>query len=154
MKLVKLDRQLVVTAGAYTANDVVGGLLTFSEIFSPSEFINLRGVVLTDRSAQSVRYDLVFFDGLPSGTYTNDAAVNPSDADLLLMHPIIALTTNDVFAFGSRNATSLSNFSVPIRTIKVNARDSGRTMYAVLITRGAPTFASTSALHLKLLVEV
>lgn len=154
MRFIELTKELVVTAGAYSANDVVGGLIQFENIFCPSDFAKLRGVALTDRSNNSVRYDLVFFSAAPTGAYANDAAVGPSNGDLLLMSPVVALTTSDLFSFGTKGAVALTNFELPLKLAKPNSRDSGRTVWCALVTRGTPTYASTSDLALKLILEV
>lgn len=154
MNNITLEQQLVVTAGAYSANDVVGGLLTFANIPIPKPYLNVKGVTLTDRAGQAVRYDLVFFEDLPSGTYTNDAAMNPSNDDLLLINPIIPLLATDNFQFSGKGVSSLSNITVPVKTVKLEPRQTGRNLYVALVTRGTPTFSSTQDLYLKILAEV
>jgi hypothetical protein len=150
---ISLEKQLTITAGAYAVNNVVGGLLTFESVPTPSAYLKIKGVTLTDRAGQAVRYDLVFFEDLPTGTFTDNAPLNPSNSDLLLINPIIPLLSTDNFQFSGKGVSSISNIFVPVRTVKKNARQTGRNLYAAVVTRGTPTFASTQDLFLKILAE-
>lgn len=77
-----------VTAGAYSQNDCVGGVI---DINLPAE-CTIMSVVLIDQADQGPSYELWIFDGVPTGVADN-AAFSLSDADLEKVRGVLALDT-------------------------------------------------------------
>lgn len=73
---------ITVTLDAYTAGDVVGGILTSDAIPQLSGGGELSWVRLVDDADQSEPYLLYVFNSTPS-TIANDAAFEPTEADWL-----------------------------------------------------------------------
>jgi hypothetical protein len=139
--------QQTVTAGTYTAGNAVGGKITLSDLCpAGTEYKKaLVDVVLLDKAAQAAAYDLVFFDSDLAGTVTDKAAyaINAADLPKCLGHVSLASAS----AFGAAGGiVSLSNIYKRLTLTGPNA-------YAVLVARGAPTYASTSDVSLRFTFE-
>lgn len=132
----------VVTAGAYSANDVIGGLLTFKGLRGGT----LQGVTITDKAAQSVDYLLVLFDEAPTNIVDN-ATFDIADADLSKIIRRLDLTAaSHRQAFTDNAIYSRDSLDIPIRA-------QCAALTAFLITLGTPTYATTSDITVVLQVD-
>jgi hypothetical protein len=131
-----------VTAGAYVAGNVVGGLITFPNAFLTADAGVLQSVRLTIKSTQTAEFDIVFFSALPSTTFADHAAPAIAAADVALVQPVIKLT-NNFSALGTDTVYGADNIG---RGIKMDG--AGSTAFAVITTPNTPTLASTSDLQL------
>jgi len=132
----------VVTAGAYSANDVVGGRLTFTGLRGGT----LQSIIITDDASQSVDYFIVLFNASPTDI-TDNATFDIADADLLKIIYEDALTAADTRrAFTDNSYHFLFNLDVPLWS-------EGGTIYGFLITTGTPTYAATNDITVILQVE-
>ena len=132
----------VTALSTYSANDVVGGMLTFGGLSNGT----LQAITICDNAAQAVDYLLVLFESQPnviSDTYTFDI----QDADL---HKIIyqdSLTSSsNRQAFTDNSYHYLYGLSVPLWS-------AGGTVFGFLITPGTPTYAATSDITVTLQVK-
>jgi len=138
-----------VTAGAYTAGDAVGGLLTFANAaLAAGRGGYIVKVVITDDAGQSVPYELHLFDQTftamaDNGTWT------PSDADMLNWEGYVDIAATDQAA-GTANsgAAKSTGLRCPFPYYCV-----GTSLFGQLVTRGAPTYAATDDIRIKLYVE-
>lgn len=87
----------VISTSIYASGDVVGGVMEFENagISSrsggvPSGFI--QSVVLIDNDSEDALFDLHLFDREPTGTYADQAAFSPTDADLKFYVGTVAIT--------------------------------------------------------------
>lgn len=142
-----------VTASAYTAGNVVGGVLSFSNAVRTQNAINsgrLQNVLVTSKSTQAlVEMDLYLFNANPTGsTFTDKAAPAIAAADIPKLIAKVALMSVD--ANLGANYTSWQALGIGL----VFQLGSGNTtLYAVLVTRGTPTFASTSDITVTLGIQ-
>ncbi len=139
--------QQTVTAALYTTGNAVGGKITLPNLCSPgSEFkVAITDIVLIDKAAQAVSYDLAFFDSDLAGTVTDKSAYAVNSADLLKSLGHVSLS--GMVSLGSNGGIiTLSNIYKRLTLTGVNG-------YAVLIARGAPTFVSTSDVLLRITSE-
>lgn len=81
-----------VTAGAYAAGDVVGGLLTFDAGIDRG---TIQSVVIVDNSGQAPAMNLYFFNDTPTTIADNAAISGLTDADNLLFIGKVATGTFD-----------------------------------------------------------
>lgn len=133
---------LVVTAGAYSANDVVGGRLNFGSV-PPG---TLRAVTLTDLAKQAGAYQLVLFSDAPTAIDDN-APYDIADADLAKIIAAIHLTDTagaDKFDFADNKAYHRQGLDSPLVA---------NTLYGFLIALGTPTYAATTDVRLTLHYE-
>ena len=140
-----------VTAAAYSAGNLIGGKLTLAAAVrgttdgGTQASGELRSLLLTDKANQKAAIDVVFFNADPTNTtFTDHAAVALNVADLpkYIGHVSILASDYSSLAAATNAAATKPNlgigFSIP----------SGSTLYACLISRGTPTYASTSDLSL------
>lgn len=124
-----------VTAGAYTANDAVGGLLTFAN----AARVNggggvIKDVIILDDAGQDAELELWLFNATFTAM-TDNAAWAPSEADLRKLVAIITTADGAWFAAGTPSAAR----------VEVSQRYdlTGTSLFGQLVTRGTPTFAAT-----------
>ncbi len=131
-----------VTAGAYSANDVVGARLTFTGLQGGT----LQSILIIDEAAQSVDYFIVLFNASPTDI-TDNATFDIADADLdkiIYEDTLTAAATRRAFTDNSYHR--LFNLDVPLWS-------EGGTIYGFLITTGTPTYAATDDITVILQVE-
>jgi len=140
---VTLTSTLTVTATAYEALDLVGGKNTLSGAVRASAGSGvIQSVVIADQAAQAGSYDVVYWSADPSGTtFTDEAALDIADADLLKIICVIPVTTTATF---NDNGVSASNnagcaFEVP----------SGTSIYMAVVARSTPTFAANTDVQVR-----
>lgn len=132
-----LTAPLTVTSGsAYSANNEVGGLISFT---LPGNYTSglLQGVQVNVKSSQSNAYKLYLFTSNPSNSTWTDKvspAINAADT----LKPIgpfnIAAYDNGL---GTQTAYVLGGISTPFTSAT-------STLYGVLVTTSAVTYTSTS----------
>lgn len=135
----------VITAGAYSANDVVGGLLTLTGIVEQAYRTGIiQTAILVDAAKQEAETDLFLFDSEPSSIADN-AAEAFTDAD---MNKCVGVITLSTYTTNANNSIAQNNNIGNL----VQALNSGtdRTLYGYLVTRGTPTYGSTSDLKLRI----
>ena len=131
-----------VTAGAYSANDVVGGLLTFSGLRNGT----LQSITICDHASQSVDYELILFESAPTDISDNAAAaIADADLDKIIYQDSLTSSSNRQ-AFTDNSYNYLYGLSVPIWS-------AGGTVYGFLITTSTPTYAATSDITVTLQVK-
>jgi hypothetical protein len=122
---------------AYSAGNVVGGKLTFSNVFGPSFSGTLTDILVKSKSVQTTGYTLFLFSQNPTNsTWTDKAApaINALDLPYLL----------GAFALGSSNSglgTETTN-----QTDAINAAISSvnQNLYGILACVATPTYLSAS----------
>ena len=143
MTIVRFKVAPTVTAGAYSANDVIGGRLQFAGL----KHGTLQSITITDAAAQAVNYVLVLFESQPTDI-TDNATFDIADADLPKIIYQDGLTSSDTRqAFTDNSYHYLYNLDVPLWS-------AGGTIWGCLFTTGTPTYAATSDITVTLQVEV
>jgi len=137
-----------VTVGAYAANDAVGGLLTFVDA-GPNALsggsnsgVYVDGAVLTDLAKQDIQLDLVLFNQSFTATADN-AAFDISDTDMLNVVGVINFVSYT-------DANDSSFCAVRGLNIPVLIENASGALYGQLVTRGAPTYAATTDIQVRL----
>ncbi len=137
-----VSSDLVVETSAYASGDVVGEIITYTPACTRSNFGEIRGVTVFDKAAQGVDLDLVLFNANPTGsTFTDNSAFDPADADLSKITAVIPITTHK--AFSDNGVSQAKSISYPFACTP-GSFPSGGTLYGVLVSRGAITYAATS----------
>lgn len=137
-----------ITASSYTANYVVGGLLTFASAVRLSAGAGvINSVVITDKANQHVQLDLWLFEGDPSSgsTLADHGAFTISSAGLIKSLGFVSVTS-----YCQPGTGGCVGLATPDLRVKAA---SGTSLYGVLLTRGTPTFASTSDITVRLVVS-
>lgn len=127
-----------VTAGAYVAGNVVGGLMTFANAFAGSSGV-LQSIIIKCKSVQSATFKLYLFSQQPTNTTWTDKtapAINVNDLPFLI----------DVFIFAAPDS-GLGTMTIYTQDGLGKALSNtagGTQLFGILVTTGTPTFASTS----------
>lgn len=136
-----------ITAGAYSANDAVGGKLTFAgAAIAGAQTGAIRAVVLQDKAKQAIAADLVLFNADFTPTADN-AAFAPSTTDLAKIIGVIPLPSANYSSFNA-NGVQTVQCDLPFELA-----EGSTAIYGQLVTRGTPTYAATSDLTIALVVE-
>ena len=132
---VTISQTPTVTAGAYVANDAVGGLLTFANAVRVNGGGGvIKDMIILDDAGQDSTMELWLF----RETFTamaDNAPWAPSEADLRKLVAIITTGDGAWFAAGTPSAAR----------IEASQRYDliGTSLFGQLVTRGTPTFAAT-----------
>jgi hypothetical protein len=137
---------ITVGLDAYTANDVVGGLLTFSVQPAVMNGGLINRVRLVDEDSQDEPYNLYLFNAEPS-TIADDAAFAPTVADLQKLICVISISS-------ATTVNSLDYWHSDTLNYVFTAPDGN--IYGYLVANGGTpdyTNADTLTLYLDILSE-
>lgn len=138
---VRIETAPTITAGAYSAADVVGGLLTFSTGGLPEGSILTRALLVDDDN-EKAEITLYMFNAAPTSINDN-AAFAPLVADLKKLVTKITFAVADYVTVNS-NAYALKedlNDQIPAN---------GGSLYGYLVCTATPTYSATTDLWLAL----
>jgi hypothetical protein len=139
----------ITASSAYTSGNALGGLLTFSGI-GMTDQMTLAKVMIFDKANQKAATDLLLFNQTFTAT-ADKSAIAISNTDLLNMVGHVNLVAGDYATVGTGAiATHTFNSGLPI----LLGADPNMKLYGQLVTRGTPTYASTSDIIVKLNFEV
>jgi len=132
-----------VTNGAYSAGDIMGGLLSFDICPASGVGVIVQNAVFAFKAAVTPSLQLVLFNANPSATTTTDNAaysLNVADTGKV----IAALPINSIGGYlvdhGTPNTIQLNNIALVAKPA------SGTTIYGLLIDLTGVTLTSTSDL--------
>jgi hypothetical protein len=133
---------------AYTANDVVGGLLTFN-VSSPSNCGILNWLKITDEDNEGAALDVYIFNEQPT-------AIADDDAGQLLIADLDKCITKVEIAAADYEAVNSLKFVFKDETSEGMNRsynaDSKGNLYAYVICTGTPTYAADKTIKMTLSV--
>ena len=132
---------LTVTAGGYSANDVVGGRINFGTVPAGHR---LKSVIVSDLAKQAGAYQLVLFKDGPTDIDDNDT-FSIADADIQNVAGAIHITDSagaDKFDFTNNKLYCRQGLDLPI---------DANTLFGFLIALGTPTYAATTDVRVTLL---
>jgi hypothetical protein len=127
-----------VTAGAYSANDVMGGLLEFPMPHNSSGFV--RSVQITTDDGETMACKLHLYVSAPTA-FADNAAHAPTINDLRNRFAQISIAAADYVTInGNAQATVSTNTSLDFEVTNQNA------VFGYLVADATPTFAATTDL--------
>ena len=131
-----------VTAGAYSANDIVGGEMTISSACrAATTEVILQSVSVSDLAMQNVALQIFFFQSNPAGTYTDNAELDVTDADLQACLGVVEIAASDWINAKDNSFVTKANLGIPM------VPTSGSDLWAICKTTGTPTYAGTTDLE-------
>ncbi|MER9912810.1 hypothetical protein NKJ71_19480 [Mesorhizobium sp. M0050] len=135
---------LTTTSGAYSANDIVGGLITFPVGNGSPCVVMVTGAQVGIKAAVTSTLTLLLFDSAPTngGTTADNAALALAAADVIKLAKAIPVST--LFDCGTPNAYSADALNVPIRPVD------GWNLYGLLIDGTGFTLTSTTDVTVRL----
>ena len=146
-KLYEISVTPTVTAGAYSAKDVVGGLLTFANAASKyrGSGIIRKVTVKNDAMVADVLW-LNLFNQAPA-TIADNGAYDPTDAEMLTCIGSIPIVAAD-YILGTDNAIATKLVEFPFVLVA-----GGTSLFAYLSTVATPTYVAVTDVTVKLTIE-
>lgn len=136
-----------VTAGAYTAGNIMGGIMTFASLLDSSRFAGVLESITVKFKGTSVsgNVQLSLFKASPSnGTYGDKTAGTWNAADMANLIGIYQLTT-PLSSLGTMTVYNLDGIAKAIQ-------GTSQSLFGILTVSGTPTPASASDLTVELAV--
>ena len=134
-----------ITAGAYTALDIVGAIQTIANATRVSgEPTILQSITVTDLGKQSVELTIFFFNATPAaGTYTDNIALDIHDTDMALCIGKVKVLAADYSSAAASSVATVANIGLPLMPAATS-------LFAIAqASSAAPTYASVSDLTLR-----
>jgi hypothetical protein len=136
---------IVVTAGAYGANDVVGGVIELPKVFrQEGRTVVLQDVFVLDAADQDPVLEILLFDQEPEQTYTNDAAMPTLDEDIDKIVARVSVAAASYVTVGGLAAAYADDLGHPIKAAKGLS-----SLWAVIVVTSTPTFAAVDDLRVR-----
>jgi hypothetical protein len=147
-KVITREVQPTITTSAYSANDIVGGLMTFN-VSSPSNCGILNRIKITDADNEGAVFDLYIFNAAPTAIANGDAAqLLIADLDKLVCKVEVAAA--DYKTVNSLKFAIKDEVSEGVN-VSYNADTSGN-LYMYAVCTGTPTYAAATNLKFTLSV--
>lgn len=133
-----------VVARTYATGEVMGGQMTFTNIFGGAGSGQVTSVAIADKAGQAVDMDLILARGpLTSGT-TDSAAFDPTDAELSLILGAVNFGSSSRFAYAD-NSTHYVGGLLNTMQNPLSATPT-KNLYATMVSRGSFIIAGTTDL--------
>lgn len=147
-------RSIPITTSAtpdYSAGDNVGGTFTINPQTMPNHGIKIQDLTLVDISNVGPALRIFFFHTLPTGTYTDNAALDLSATDATYLIGQVKIASTDWETTDSYKIVSVSGLQMiagpgSVRTVGGQV---DRTIYGAIVADGAWNAASTADLTLQ-----
>lgn len=130
----------VSTSPAYEASDQVGGIQTLENAMRSGGTAILQGVTVVDAGKQNAALTIFFFKSLPTVASVDNGATTITDAELKKSVGHITVAADDYEDVAGGSVASVKNVNLPL------ASGAQGHLYAVVMTTGTPTYASTTDL--------
>jgi len=138
-----IKKTLAIAATEHADGDCLGGEIVFDytgKISGASDGV-INAITIADAANQKAPMSVIFFESNPGGTYTDDAALDITDADLKLVIGAVSITADDYVEFADNAVATVTGIGLPVIT-----RDSG--LYCVVKMEGAATYAAVTDVQL------
>lgn len=136
LSVVRLTATPTISTGIYAAKDAVGTVMTFANAVRASGgSCRLDSVQVVDKAQVKADLDLVFFDRTITAT-TDNAVFDPTDTEITYVVAVVP-----VGGWYDFNDNCVADMPVG-KEIVLNGTD----LFGVLVSRGTPTYGSTSDL--------
>lgn len=127
----------VITAGAYSSGDVVGGVLTF-KVGSVTNGFRLTGLKIVDTSAVSAAFMVRF--------YTSNFATPLADNDVFSLTAADMQKAIGTISVATTDYSTMSSMSIVHKYTYIHHRLPTEYIYAYAVVSGTPTYAATNGL--------
>jgi hypothetical protein len=146
-KIVDITVTPTVTAGAYSAKDVVGGLLTFANAVSVYKGYGiLRKIVIKNNAGVADLLNIHLFNTAPASIADN-AAYDPTDAEMATCIATIPIVAAD-YVIATDNAIATKLLELPFVVAPY-----GTSLYVYVSTVATPTYAAVTDFAVTLTIE-
>jgi len=134
----------IISGVAYADNEHLGSVMTIET--GQNQFVELKTIAITDRALQSAPINLLFFNTLPVLTSLDGAAFSIVDAEMEKLAGKVTIVAADY-------QTSLLASGGSVNTLLKIDTDTDGKFYVQAVSKGTPTYTSTTDLQFKFAVE-
>jgi hypothetical protein len=134
---------------AYATGDHMGTLMTVSGVADLSQgAVRIMTLDVIDKDKQAAALDVLFFNASPTVASSDNAALDISDAEMASkLVGIVSVASADYKAFSSNSVACLRGLDLVVQpaasTLPNGPSPSQVNLYAILCSRGSPTFSAT-----------
>lgn len=132
---------ITTTDPAYAAGDCIGGIQSIGMAAGSAGQLILRALTLKDDKNQKPELQFLFFGSNPTGTYTNNAPVVVSTADMGKLVGSLSVTTAD---WRTIQGTTKAVAQVPLPNHGIVCAPEDITLYMVIVAVSAPDYGANS----------
>lgn len=136
----------ITSGAAYATGNAIGGMLTFAGAGNRG-FSAVYSVAIIDESGQSAAVDLILFDQ-PFTPTADKSAIAISAADSRNAIGCVKFLATDYSAVGTPSVALKSSIFLGATSASDN------NLYGQLVSRGTPTYTTTTALTVKIVAEI
>jgi hypothetical protein len=138
----------ITASSAYASGNALGGKLTFANLLTGGA-TRIISAQIVDKIGQKIACDLVLFNQDFTAT-ADKSALAISAADALNAVGVVSFVAGDYASVGTPAVATKSN----INLVAHGSTNLDNNLYGQLVTRGTPTYTSTSDITVKLEVEL
>ena len=139
-----------IDTNAYASADHLGTVMTLTDVVPLSGgSVKLDKIVVVDKAKQSSALDILFFNASPTLTSVDNGALDISDSEMA------SKFLGSVRLAQAEYIDLNVNSTITVRNVELNLRaaNGSTTLYAILQSRGSPTYGAASDLVVKLSFE-
>lgn len=144
----------VTDTSIYASGDQVGTGATelTHAVRNPSNLCTLESISIVDKSKQKAALDILFFSSEPTIASANNAPLDITDAELAAKYiGKVSIAAADYGDLANSAVASVKAIGLVLRNKKANTQDPDKkSIWAVICSRGTPTYTSASDLVLQL----
>jgi hypothetical protein len=133
---------------AYATGDHLGTLMTLSNAVERSlGSAILHGLTIIDKAEQKSAVDVLFFNSAPTIASADNAALDITDAEMAAKFiGLISVASADYKDIDGSSVATLRGLDLLLQSAKLSgqiANNDAKNLYAILCSRGSPTYAAT-----------
>lgn len=142
----------VIQAAAYASGDQLGSIFELPNAMDDSSGTGaVLSLTVIDKAKQKSALDLLIFSAKPVVSSTDNAALDISDAEMAdKFVGRVALASADYTDLANCSIASLTQVGLLLKATKDQNNLGGESLWAILQSKGTPTYTSTSDLVVKL----
>ena len=130
---------------AYATGEQIGAVNTITQAVADTRgTVQLESIVVIDKHKQKAAIDVFFFDQVPALTSVDNGAFTLPTAELLKCIGVVSIAAADYADTAAQAVATVRRIDLILQAVAKK-----RDLYYVLVSRGTPTYASTSGLVLK-----
>jgi hypothetical protein len=159
MSMITVPAQLitlipVTDTSIYADGDQVGlGATELTNILrAPWGLATIESVTVIDKAKQKSKLDIHLFSSVPTLANVNNAAPDITDANAIATYlGRIAVLDTDYSDFANQSVASKLAVGLVVKGVKFNTQDKDtRSLWAIVVSRGTPTYTGAADLMIKL----
>ena len=143
----------VIDTNIYASGDQLGGLMVFENtVDEQSGTGTIMSVSILDGDSQNAAIDILFFDAIPTITSSDNAALDISDSEMASKFlGAVSFAASDYKSLAANSYATSRTVGLFLRSTTRSVTNlTGTNVYAVLQSRGTPTFSGAGKLTVKL----